>query len=139
MHTAMGFLNRFMDAITSIILVSRADICISNITSTASTSLSLKTNGRTSYVEVFETPIENATSTTGVTSAVPPIQKIVEVGSSNDTSTEILSGLNEGDLVVSRTITSTVTAANSTPSLLNSLGGNRAGGVRTGGGIRIGQ
>ena len=53
----------------------------------------------------------------------------VQTGISNDTLTEILSGLNEGDRIVLRKIAATATqAATQAPSL---FGG---GGVRTGGG-----
>lgn len=38
-------------------------------------------------------------------------QQNIEVGISNDTTTEIISGLNEGDQIVSRTVTSSLTAS----------------------------
>jgi HlyD family secretion protein len=76
--------------------------------------------------------------------------KIVQIGLSDDTETQIISGLNPGDLVVTQTITGTATAAKSTSSgsILSSLtgGGARAGGgggytggaARTGGAVRVG-
>jgi HlyD family secretion protein len=54
--------------------------------------------------------------TTGITSSVAPASQTVEVGASNDTVTEITSGLNEGDLVVLRTITSSSGSASASPS-----------------------
>jgi len=54
----------------------------------------IKTNGDRSYVEVME---EGAPAA--------PRQQIVEIGSANDSSTEIISGLREGDRVVTQTIT----------------------------------
>jgi macrolide-specific efflux system membrane fusion protein len=58
----------------------------------------------------------------------------VEIGLSNDTVTEIISGLKVGDQVVTRTITTTTSATQSAPSILgNTGGGNRVGGVRIGG------
>jgi len=80
-------------------------------------SSAIKTQGDVNYVEI----LSDALST-------PPIQKVVTLGASNDTDTEIVSGLTEGDLVITRTIAAT-TATNSTsqaPSLLNSLRGATA-------------
>ena len=67
------------------------------------------------------------------TATVHPVPVIV--GISNDTMTEIISGLNEGDSVVTRTISGTATKTTTTQS--SSLFGG-AGGIRTGGGGRIG-
>jgi HlyD family secretion protein len=94
----------------------------------------VKSSGDTSYVEVL--PGVSATaaasilgvSGTGnggsltVTSATPPQQQAVVTGISDGTNTEIVSGLNEGDQVVSRTITGgTSTTSGATPA--------RAGGI----------
>jgi multidrug efflux pump subunit AcrA (membrane-fusion protein) len=71
-----------------------------------------------------------------ISSATPPQQITVTTGLSDDTNTEIASGLNRGQLIVTRTIAAsaaqTTTAA---PSLLNSLGARTggAGGTRPGG------
>jgi len=59
----------------------------------------------------------------------------VEIGISDGTSTEIISGLKEGDEVVTRTITSTTTATATAPSILGGAGG---GGRVGGGAVRIG-
>ncbi len=56
-----------------------------------------------------------------------PSERQVTIGSSSDTMTEIVSGLSEGDNVVTQTITSATTAAKSTNS---SIGGIRIPGVR---------
>lgn len=85
--------------------------------------------GDTHYVEVFDTPIVGPNPIQGVVSANPPREQIVEIGSSNDTSTEIISGLTGGEQVVTRTIAPT-TATTAAPSLLGGSGGARAGGVR---------
>jgi HlyD family secretion protein len=76
---------------------------------------------------------QNAQATTATVHAVP-----VTVGISNETSTEILSGLNEGETVVVRTISGTTsTAAASTARAgLFGIGG---GGIRTGGGAATGR
>lgn len=63
-------------------------------------SSAVKTQGSTKYVQVL---VNNA-----------PAQKIVTTGLVNDTNTEILSGLNEGDKVVTQTITSGATSASTT-------------------------
>ncbi len=100
-------------------------------------SSAVKTQNNVSYVEMFDQPIQNPSSQ-GVVSVVPPRQQIVQVGISNDTQTEIISGLKEGDQIVTRTITATTAkpAATQAPSLFGTGGGNRggAGGVRIPGG-----
>jgi HlyD family secretion protein len=67
-----------------------------------------------------------------VSSATPPRQVTVTVGDSDDTNTEITSGLNPGQLVVTRTVAASATTSTA-PSIIGAFGGNR-GGVRTGGG-----
>lgn len=94
----------------------------------------VKTQGNNSYVEVLNLPGGASAanlSTQGVTSATLPQMQPVQVGNSNDTMTEITSGLNEGDLVVTRTITSGATTAASTSSTQRTGGG--------GGGIFFGR
>ncbi len=94
----------------------------------------VKSQNGTSYVQIFSTPLPAAVlGVQGSTSLVPPVNQTVVTGVSDDTSTEIVSGLKEGDQVVSKTIASTTTTASSTPSILNAVGGNRAGGAAGGG------
>lgn len=95
----------------------------------------IKTQGGISYVEIFDTPLVAPVSgaasggaNASVPSVTPPRQQTVETGLSNDTMTEIVSGLTEGQQVVARTIVATTATATQAPSLLN------AAGVRTGGG-----
>jgi|GEM_PF-116678 len=65
----------------------------------------VKLQAESSAVDVVKDEgIQNALSPSGVLLANPPIRTPVEVGISNDESTEILSGLDEGALVVVRTI-----------------------------------
>ena len=57
----------------------------------------IKTQGTTKYVQVL---VNNV-----------PQTKVVTTGLSNDTNTEIVSGLNEGDKVITQTITTGSTSA----------------------------
>lgn len=94
-------------------------------------SSAVKSQGDVSYVEVLDHPDAADPNTQGVTSATPPRQVQVGVGLSNDTETEITSGLGEGDQVITRTITgsaASTTPASTAPSL---FGGSPSGG-RTG-------
>lgn len=70
----------------------------------------------------------------GIALTTPPTGRVVTIGDSNDTSIEILSGLTEGEFVVTRTITN----ATSTKSTANSLFSvPRTGGAQGAGGARI--
>lgn len=64
-------------------------------------------NGST-YVSVFNPPLtgSNVTSTSGVVSATPPTEVPVTVGITDNTNTEIDSGLTAGEQIVARTVTS---------------------------------
>jgi len=91
-----------MSVAASIILNTKTDVLL--IPNSA-----LKSIGEIYYVE---RPDEEITaSQSGVTLTLPSKQQPVEIGSANDTSTEIVSGLAAGDLVISRTITPTTTAS----------------------------
>ncbi|MBI3888299.1 efflux RND transporter periplasmic adaptor subunit [Candidatus Nomurabacteria bacterium] len=98
-------------------------------------NVAVKKQGTTSYVQMFDTTLPApATGTQGSVSLVPPRNQDVEIGISDATLTEITSGLNEGDEIVTKTITSTTKTTTTAPSIL----GSPAGGARGGGGIRIG-
>jgi hypothetical protein len=88
----------------------------------------VKTANGQSFVSVFDPALPDTGGTQGVVSKTPPTMIPVEVGISDDTVTEIISGLTEGQQVVARTITpgSAAQSASQAPSL---FGG---GGVRTG-------
>ncbi len=94
----------------------------------------VKNQGGTSYVEMFDAPLPApVVGVQGSISLTPPRQQIVQVGLSNDTYTEIISGLKEGDQVVTRTILPAGTTS-AAPSLLGAIGGNSRGGLGGGGG-----
>ncbi len=87
----------------------------------------IKSQNGASYVEMFEIPVTPPTDgLMGSISLTPPNKVPVTTGISNDSDTEILSGLHAGDEVVSRTIAPSSATAAAAPSL---FGG---GGTRTG-------
>ncbi len=97
----------------------------------------LKSKNNNSYVEIFDTLPTNVTLDTDVVLPTTPQQQNIVPGVSNDTETEIVSGLKEGDVIITKTTLSSTATKTTTPSLLNSLGGNRAA---TGGAARrLGQ
>lgn len=83
-----------------------------NVLVVSSSAIKSNTDG-TSYVEVT-----NANSTT-------PEQVSVSVGLSDDTSTEIISGLKEGDKIITKTTTSTTAKTTTAKSATSLLGGTR--------------
>ncbi|MCX6736562.1 MAG: efflux RND transporter periplasmic adaptor subunit [Candidatus Parcubacteria bacterium] len=89
----------------------------------------IKSEGDIYYVEKFNQVISDTNNSQGVTSDTLPEQITVEVGLADDTSTEILSGLKEGDQIILKTTTSkSSTTRTSTPSLFGAGGGMRTGG-----------
>ena len=110
-----------MTVSTSIITQAKTDVLM--VPSSA-----VKTQGNSSYVEVFDTPPAGSANGRAVTSAVLPRQQDVTVGISSDTSTEILNGLKEGDSIVTKTtITGGTATTVGTASISSLLGGNRGG------------
>ncbi len=85
----------------------------------------VKNQNENSYVEIFNTTLaEPVVGTQGSISTIPPTKKTVVVGISNEKITEIVSGLNEGDIVVTKTISGTTTTkTTSTKSILGGMGG----------------
>jgi len=69
-------------------------------------SSAIKTNNSNSYIEILESSAVSTTTNTRVISKALPRQQQVEIGLSNDSYTEIISGLKEGDTIISQTITS---------------------------------
>ncbi len=87
----------------------------------------VKSKSGSYYVLVFNQKydLSSATASQGFISTIAPTQKTVEIGSSDDTNTEITSGLVEGDQIVVRTIsgTSTATSAGVSSSAETNRGG----------------
>ncbi len=84
----------------------------------------IKSQNKGSYVEMFSTPLVKANDgLSGSISKVAPKKIPVEVGLSNDSNTEIISGVKEGDDIVTRTILPTATKTASAPSIFGSTGG----------------
>ncbi|MEI6288395.1 MAG: efflux RND transporter periplasmic adaptor subunit [bacterium] len=99
-------------------------------------SSAVKTSNGASYVQMLDNPVSADQATQGVVYAGTPKRQTVVIGLSDDTYTEIISGLNEGDQIITKTTTATKTTTSATaPSILQSVGGNRAGGA-TGGAVR---
>ena len=97
----------------------------------------IKTQGDRSYIEVLPGYETKTNWQRGpVSSTQTPVKKFIEAGLTNDNDSEIVSGLNEGDLLISK-VTNSSTAVKTTT---NMFGGNRtsgtsSSGARTGGGI----
>ena len=130
-------------------------------------SAAIKTTNGKSYVQVFDpsklnvsTPNASTTrayssqsgrqfasstqnKTMTISSATPPAQFAITTGLSDDTNTEIVSGLNRGQLIVTRTIAASATKTTATPTLFSTMGartGGSAGGAsyrQAGGGMPI--
>lgn len=93
-------------------------------------SSAIKNKNKKTYVEIFEVPLPDSKSPMGLTSSVLPIRKEITIGLSDDSKTEILSGLDEGDQIVLKTNVSstTTTSTEKAPSILNSVSGRGMGG-----------
>lgn len=97
----------------------------------------VKSQGALSYVEVpvDAEPRVAASGNQGTELSLPPRRQMVGVGLSNDTETEIISGVTEGDLIITRTIAPSAnkTATSQTPNIFSAAGvrGGGSAGNRT--------
>jgi HlyD family secretion protein len=80
------------------------------------------------YVQMFDSPLQ-AEEGQSVTSAVPPRDQQVEIGIANDDYTEIVSGLKDGDQIVTRVISGS-SSTKTTTSSASGLFGTGGGGMR---------
>ena len=98
----------------------------------------IQTQGATAnYVQTLDPKQTQSTAgVTGATSSAAPKTVAVQVGISDDTNTQITSGVSEGDTVVTQTISGATakSAAASATSLLRGLSGGGGGGGFGGGG-----
>ncbi len=95
----------------------------------------VKIDPRGSYVLAFDPPIIETKGQAFVTTKIAPKMIRVEVGASNDTLTEIVSGLEEEQQIVFRTVSSSAVVTSSAPTLFGGGGSTvRAGGT---GNVRV--
>lgn len=99
-------------------------------------SSAVKTTNGVSVVQVFTPPLADTGGTAGVVSKTLPVPVQVTTGISDDTNIEILSGLTEGEQVVTRTISGTAAAATTRTTTTN-RGGFGGGAAPAGAAIRL--
>lgn len=95
-------------------------------------SSAIKTTGGSSYAQVFTPALTVTNGTQGELSATLPTQVPVTTGISDDTNVEILTGLTEGEQIVTRTITSKTTTATATTARTTGGGAPGIGGALRG-------
>lgn len=106
-------------------------------------SSAVKTTNGSSYVQAFNPAIATSTvasaGSLGITSATPPVNVPVTIGISDNTNTQILSGLTLGEQIVLRTVTGTAATAKTAAATATSrtTGGGAAGGFGGGGASTI--
>ena len=90
----------------------------------------IKSQGGISYIENFDTPLAPPIAgVIGSISKITPNKIPVEIGLSNDSQSEIISGIKEEDEIVIRTILGAV-AKTTAPSIFGSSTGNKSSAVR---------
>jgi HlyD family secretion protein len=95
----------------------------------------IKTQGGASYVQMFDAPLPAPLpGVQGSPSLTLPREQAVTIGISDNTATEILSGLNEGDEIVTRIIAPTTAKATTAPSILGGATGRGGASVIGGAG-----
>lgn len=82
----------------------------------------IKNKNGVQTVAVFDQMMPEDPTGAGVLSATAPRDVVVTTGISNDTSAEIISGVKEGDRIVTKTITAIATKVSSAPNLLQATG-----------------
>jgi len=82
----------------------------------------IKVSGGSSYVNVVDQSVAT-TSDEGVLLTVDPQETTITTGLSDDTSTEVISGLKGGDKIVIKTVTSSTATKSSASSIFSLFGG----------------
>lgn len=90
----------------------------------------IKSQGNTSYVEVFSGKYSSSEMTAGIISTVVPQKQQVEIGLADDSWTEVILGIEAGQQVVTRTVSSASSSSQTTTQQSPSLFGG-------GGNVRI--
>jgi len=103
----------------------------------------VKNAGSASYVEIPAAAVDNQTvaqsAANGIVLNQTPLRQTVQLGLANDTQTEIVSGLNEGQVIISRVISGVTAATAATGNNLFNFGGNRGGSFNGGNRAVIGR
>ncbi len=98
----------------------------------------VKTTNGTSYVQMFTPPLVDTGAATGMVSVTPPQMVQVVTGISDDSNIEIVSGLSNGDQIVTRTVTGAALSATGGAATRTTGAAVRTGGGGAGGLGRIG-
>lgn len=91
----------------------------------------IKSKNGISYVETLGLS-STVSSSQGITFLTLPEQINIEIGLIDDMSTEITSGLKEGDMIITKTIATTTTKTTEAPSILGSMGGGNKNATSSG-------
>lgn len=120
--------------------VSAAIITDAKIDVLTAPNSAIKSGNGGSYVEEIDgATAADADDPAGILAPNGTKRVMVTTGLANDTETEILTGLAEGDLIVSRTITAAAATTAQSRSILQAAGGTRAAGAAgAAGGFRAG-
>ena len=121
------------DRVKTAMSVSAAIIIDAKLNTLLAPNSAIKSQNKKSYVEIVEGDDKNSTLTTnpnGIILKNVPVKQQIKIGITNDEFTEIINGLNEGDVIITRTIQPT-TAQKTTQTQQNSS--FRIPGVNTGG------
>jgi len=100
-------------------------------------SAAVKTQGNVSYVQELGQKYSTAQETAGVTSATAPKNVPVTTGLSDDTNTEIDSGLSAGDQVITKTAVMTGSSASTKTAATSATTRTGGGGFGGGGGASV--
>lgn len=117
------------DRVKSGMSVSASIITASKTDAITVPSSAVKTDSQGSYVQVFDNVPANSNLEAGITSTTAPQDVSVVTGLSNDTDTEITSGLSVGQYVVTRTTTGAQTTTAATTQTRSLFGGGTTGGA----------